>query len=160
MLLLSWNPSNLLKNDSIKRVVFLQTDHPDDPSKCQDAVKNHRADVYSYRTGEWRVGEIFPCTCQPEMMANFLWAGETLIVSSWTERNLHCVFLCVFASNSRKLYTYVRSEDDLNICEVRCSPDAVLSQQKKSSAGLSEKTVSSHKYYSLLCRLNEYWGSF
>ena len=56
------------------------------------------------------------------MMADFLWAGETLIVSSWTERNLHRVCVRVFASNSRKLYTYVRSEDDLNICEFLSSP--------------------------------------
>lgn len=66
------------------------------------------------RTAEQRAGEILPCTCQPEMMAHFLLAGETLIISIWMERNLQCV--CVFASNSRKPYTYVRSADDLNIC--------------------------------------------
>lgn len=37
-----------------------------------------------------------------------------------------CVCVCVFAPNSRKLYTYVRSEDDLNICEFLCSPGLVL----------------------------------
>lgn len=74
------------------------------------------------RTAERRAGGILPCTCQPEMMTDFLWAGDTLIVSSWTKRSLHRVW--------RKLYTYTGSGDDLNICEYLCSPGVVLCQQK------------------------------
>lgn len=54
------------------------------------------------------------------MMTLFLWAGETLIVSSWTEKSSRG------ACGGGKLYTYIRSGDDLNICEFRCSPDVVL----------------------------------
>ncbi len=46
------------------------------------------------------------------------------------EKSSLCVCVCVFASNSRKLYTYIRSHDDLNICEFLCSPGVVLSQLK------------------------------
>lgn len=58
------------------------------------------------------------------MMTDFLWAGETLIGSSWTGERPVCVRV-------RKLYTYAGSQDDFNIWEFLCSPGAVLSRLKK-----------------------------
>lgn len=123
---------HVVKNGSIKQAVSLQLIAQMITANAKMLWRITELMSEQNRTAEQRAGEILPCTCQPEMMADFLWAGEALIVSSWTEKNLHrvCECVCVFASKSRKLYTYMRSEDDLNICEFLCSPGVGLSQQK------------------------------
>lgn len=64
------------------------------------------------------------------------WNDDWLPVSWWNTNRLQmdrgesspCA--CVFASNSRKSYTFARSEDCLNTCGSLCSPDAILSRLK------------------------------
>ena len=116
-----------------KASCFPSADRPDDHSECQDAVKNYGADAWTEQNSRAE------SRWDPSMYLS-AWNDGWLPVGWRSTNSLQldreksspcvCVCVCVFASNSRKLYTYMRSEDDLNICEFLCSPGVVLSQQK------------------------------
>lgn len=96
----SWLDSRLIFSRTAphRKGVFPSADRADDPSERHGAVKDQSWCLHG--TAEQRVGEILPCTCQPGMMTDFLWAGETIIVSSWTETDLRSVRVLASAAGN------------------------------------------------------------
>lgn len=83
------------------KAVSLQLIGPDDSRPTAGLCKELQGRCLN-RTAEPSAGEILPCTCQAKMMTDFLWAGETLIGSSWTGEKSSlrlCVCVCACGGN-------------------------------------------------------------